>query len=177
MGQARVLSSRVIYTGRVFGVRRDRVIEPGGLRTTRDVVTHHGSVVVLPLFPDGRILLIRQYRHAVGRFLWELVAGRIEPGESPARAARRELLEETGFAALRFRRMMKTYPTPGFVSESMLTYVASGLAPGAAQPEADERITARRFSLKQLEGMMARGTLCDSKSIAAILYLARFGAK
>ena len=177
MAQARVLGSRVIYTGPVFGVRRDRVIEPGGLRATRDVVTHHGSVVVLPLFRDGSILLIRQYRHAVGRFLWELVAGRIEPGESPVRAARRELLEETGFAARSFRRLMKTYPTPGFVSEHMLTYVASGLIAGAAQPEADEHITARRFSLKQLERMMARGTLCDAKSIAAILYLARFGRK
>ena len=172
--RARVLESKIIYTGPVFGVRQDRVIEPGGLRAIRDVVTHFGSVVLLPVFVDGRLLLVRQYRHAVGEFLWELVAGRIEPGESPVKAAQRELLEETGYAARRFRRLLAFYPTPGLVSERMVIYAAEGLTAGAARPEADERIVARRFSLRELEAMMWRGTLRDGKSIAGILYYARF---
>ncbi len=175
--RAKVLESRWIYSGPVFGVRQDRVVEPGGLTATRDVVTHFGSVVLLPVFPDGRLLLVRQYRHAVGRFLWELVAGRIEPGESPLAAARRELLEETGYSARRFRRLLEVFPTPGFVSERMLIYAAEGLTPGTARPEADEHIVGRRFSLRELEAMMRPGSLQDAKSIAGILYYARFCRK
>jgi ADP-ribose pyrophosphatase len=172
--KARVLSSRVMFSGPVFGVRRDRVIEPGGIEVTRDIVTHRGSVVVLPVFPNGDVLMIRQYRHSARRFLWELVAGRIEGGESAVTAARRELLEETGYTARRFIRLFKAYPTPGFVSEVMLLYAAEGLTSGPPQQEADERIQSRRFTAKQIERMMRRGTLCDSKSIAGILYYARF---
>lgn len=174
MKRAKLLSSRRLFRGAVFGVRRDRVVEPGGVRVTRDVVTHPGSVVLLPRFADGRVLLVRQYRHAVGRHLWELVAGRIEPGESPRAAARRELAEETGYAAQRFRKLLDLFPTPGFVSERMIVYAAEGLRAGAAAPEGDERITTRKFSLRELEAMMRRGTLRDAKSIAALLYYARF---
>ena len=172
--RARVLSRRVIYSGRVFGVRRDRVVEPGGVTVTRDVVTHSGSVVLLPVFPDGRILLVRQYRHAVGRSLWELVAGRIEPGERALPAARRELLEETGYTARRFAKLLDVFPTPGFVSEHMLVYLVEGLTPGASRPETDERITARKFTPAELERMMRRSALRDAKSIVGILYYLRF---
>lgn len=173
-GRARVLRSKMMFRGPVFGVRRDGVVEPGGVEVTRDVVTHSGSVVVLPVFSDGSILLIRQYRHAVGCFLWELVAGRMERGESVHAAARRELLEETGYRARRLRKMLDVFPTPGFVSERMVILCAEGLTPGAARPEADERIAVRKFSVRQLEGMMRTGTLRDGKSIAGILYFARF---
>src|SRR5437016_14060835 len=80
---AQALSSTMIYNGPVFGLRRDEVIEPSGVRATREVITHPGSVVVLPVLPDGRILLIRQYRHATRQYLWELVAGRMDPGDTP----------------------------------------------------------------------------------------------
>jgi ADP-ribose pyrophosphatase len=99
---AKVLRSKMIYKGPVFGLRRDDIIEPSGLRVTREVITHPGSVVVLPALPDGRIVMIRQYRHATRQFLWELVAGRIDNGENPRRAAARELIEETGYRAKRF---------------------------------------------------------------------------
>ena len=171
---ARILHSRMIYQGPVFGVRQDRVIEPGGIRATRDVVTHYGSVVLLPVLADRRILLVRQYRHAVGQFLWELVAGRIEPGEPSLGAARRELLEETGYTARRFRKLLDVFPTPGFVSERMIVFAAMGLTPGRARPESDERITTRAYSLRQLERMIRRGTLRDAKSIAGILFFSRF---
>ena len=172
--RAKVLASRVIYAGRVFGVRSERVVEPGGVTVTRDVVTHNGSVVLLPVFPDGRILLVRQYRHAVGKHLWELVAGRIEPSEPPLPAARRELLEETGYTARRFVKLLDVFPTPGYVSERMLVYLVEGLTAGASRPEAYERITSSRFTPAQLERMMRRGVLRDGKSIAGILYYLRF---
>src|SRR3981081_3847617 len=93
---ARIPSTTTVDEGPVFGIRRDEVIEPSGVRTIREVITHPGSVVVLPVLPGGRILLIRQYRHATRQYLWELVAGRMDPGETPRAAAARELIEETG---------------------------------------------------------------------------------
>src|SRR5260370_15782130 len=100
---AQVLSSTTIYEGPVFGIRRDEVIEPSCVRAIREVITHPGSVVVLPVLPDGRILLIRQYRHATRQYLCEVAARRIDPGETPKAAAARELIEETGYRAKRFR--------------------------------------------------------------------------
>ena len=149
--KAKVLDTKIIYSGKVFSVRQDRVIEPGGVEVTRDIVVHRGSVVVLPVFPDGDILLIRQYRHAAGDFLWELVAGRVEEGESRAASARRELLEETGYTARSVKQILEIIPSPGFCTEHMWIFAATGLREGMAQPEEDERITARKFSLAALE--------------------------
>jgi ADP-ribose diphosphatase len=174
LNREHLLSSRTVYTGPVFSVRRDRLIEPGGIRVTRDVVVHPGSVVILPVLPGGRILLVRQYRHSAARFLWELTAGRIEPGESPASAARRELAEETGYTARHFRQLLDLFPSPGFVNEHMVIFAAEGLAPGIARPESDERISLGRFSISRLLGWIHHGRLRDAKSVAAILFYARF---
>jgi ADP-ribose pyrophosphatase len=171
---ARILHSKIIYKGPVFGVRRDEVLEPGGIRTTREVITHPGSVVILPLLPDGRILLVRQYRHATRQFLWELVAGRIERGENPRRAAARELLEETGYRAKRYRLFLDIFPTPGFLEERMYILLAQGLTSGDARPEEDEKIIARVFSRSQLRQMLRRGKLRDAKTIAGLLYYFTF---
>src|SRR5256885_9326193 len=116
---AKILRSEIVYKGPVFGVRRDEVLEPNGVRTIREVITHPGSVVVLPVLPDGRILLIRQYRYATRQYLWELVAGRIDAGESPRKAAARELIEETGYRARKFRIFLDVFPTPGLLEERM----------------------------------------------------------
>jgi len=172
--QAKVLSSNTIYNGLVFGIRRDEVIEPSGVRTTREVITHPGSVVVLPVLPDGRILVIRQYRHAAHQYLWELVAGRIDAGESPRDAAVRELIEETGYRARSFRIFLDVFPTPGFLEERMFILLAEGLTAGEAEPEEDEKIISRSFSFKQLEEMIRTGKLRDAKSIAGILFYLRF---
>lgn len=163
-----------MYQGRVFGVRRDHVIEPQGVDATRDVVTHPGSVVVLPVFTDGRILLIRQFRYATGMFLWELVAGRKDPGESFPHAARRELAEETGYTAKRMRQLMDVFPTPGFVTERMVIFLATGLEAGKARPEEDEKIVQRVFELSEAERWIRAGKIRDAKSVAGILYYARF---
>jgi ADP-ribose pyrophosphatase len=172
--RAQLLKSKVLYTGKVFRLQRDTVIEPGGVRADRDIIVHPGSVVVLPIFEDGRVLLIRQYRHSVGEFLWELVAGRKEPHETPPVAARRELLEETGYTAKRIRKLLRVIPTPGFVNEWMTIYAAEQLSEGAAQPEEDEKITSRIFTLKQIDSMIERGTLHDAKSIVGLLYYMRY---
>ena len=176
-GRAKILKSTVLYTGKVFSVQRDTVIEPGGVQADRDIIVHPGSVVVLPVFDDGRVLLIRQYRHTVGEFLWELVAGRKEPDESPTAGARRELLEETGYSARRLRKLMHIIPTPGFVNEWMWIFAAEGLVEGQAQPEEDEKITPRIFSLKQVDEMIRSGRLRDAKSIAGLLYYMRYVAR
>ena len=168
----RVLSSKTVFQGRVFDVRRDSVIEPGGVRATREIVTHPGSVVVLPVFPDGRILMIRQYRHSVRQYLWELVAGSRDPGESFDTGAHRELLEETGYTARRMRKLLDLFPTPGFVSENMVIFLAEGLKLGKAQPESDERIQLRIFSLSEIEKWIRAGKIRDAKSVAGILYFA-----
>ncbi len=171
---AEILRSEIIYKGPVFGVRRDEVREPGGVRAIREVITHPGSVVVLPVLPDGRILLIRQYRYATRRYLWELVAGRIDHGEGVKQAAARELMEETGYRAKRFRVFLDMFPTPGFLEERMYLLLAEKLTAGEAQPEEDERITAKAFDPAALERMIRRNVLRDAKSIAGLLYYFRF---
>src|SRR5437667_555699 len=172
--KAKVLNSTTIYEGPVFGIRRDEVIEPGGARASREVITHPGSVVVLPVLPDGRILPIRQYRHATRQYLWELVAGRMDPGETPKVAAARELIEETGHRAKRFRVFLDVFPTPGFLEERMFILLAEGLTAGEAEPEEDEKIIPRAYSRKQLDEMIGDGKLRDAKSIAGILYYFRY---
>lgn len=174
--RAKILSSETLFHGRVFDVRRESVREPGGVEATREFVVHNGSVVVLPVFDDGRMLLICQYRHSVGGYLWELVAGRMEAGESPLSGAKRELLEETGYTAGSWEKILDVFPTPGFVSERMVVYVARDLRAGTAHPEADERITARAFSAREMEDWIREGKLRDAKSIAGILYYLRFCA-
>ncbi len=176
-GKAKILKSEVVYEGPVFGVRRDEVLEPGGVRTTREVITHPGSVVVLPVLEDGRVVLIRQYRHATRQYLWELVAGRMEAGETPKRAAARELLEETGYRAKRFSVFLDVFPTPGFLEERMYILLAEGLTAGKARPEEDEKIEARAYSVNELKQMMQRGRLRDAKSLAGILYYVTFMRK
>jgi ADP-ribose pyrophosphatase len=172
--KAKVLSSQTIYDGPVFGIRRDEVIEPSGVRTTREVITHPGSVVVLPVLPDGRILLIQQYRHAAHQYLWELVAGRIDAGESPREAAARELIEETGYRAKSLRVFLYMFPTPGFLEEKMYILLAEGLTAGEAEPEEDEKIVSRAYNRKKLEEMIRTGKLRDAKSVAGILFYFRF---
>jgi ADP-ribose pyrophosphatase len=174
---AQILSSSTVYEGPVFGIRRDEVIEPSGVRAIREVITHPGSVVVLPVLPDGRILLIRQYRHATRQYLLELVAGRMDPGETPKVAAARELLEETGYRAKRLRVFLDVFPTPGFLEERMYILLAEGLTAGKAQPEEDEKIVSHAYNRKQLEEMIRTGKLRDAKSIAGILYYLRFLAR
>lgn len=172
--KAKILKSEVIFEGKSFGVRRDELIEPTGVRTMREVVTHPGSVVVLPVLPDGKIVLVRQYRHAAGQYMWELVAGRMEKGENPKKGAERELIEETGYRAKRFTVFLDVFPTPGFLQERMYLLLAEGLTKGQAQPEEDEKLIVATYSKRQLEEMIRSRKMRDAKSIAGLLFYFRF---
>ena len=172
--KARLVSSRTVYRGPVFWVTTDQVEEPGGVRVRRDVIRHSGSVVVLAVDDSGatpRVLLERQYRHAATDYLWELPAGRIDPGEQELTAARRELLEETGYTAAHWRRILKFYASPGFVAETMSVFLATGLRTGEAQPEEDEVIYKRMVPLPAAVRMVISGTIRDAKTIASVLWL------
>lgn len=172
--KARLISSRTVYRGPVFYVTTDHVEEPGGVKVRRDLIHHSGSVVVLAVEHSGRtprVLLERQYRHAAADYLWELPAGRIDPGEQELKAAQRELIEETGYRAARWRRILKFYATPGFVAETMAVYLATGLRAGTAEPEEDEIIHKRMVPLPAAVKMILSGTIRDAKTISSVLWL------
>lgn len=171
---ARVVSSRVVYRGPVFSVASENVREPSGVTVHRDVVRHSGSVVIMAVDESGpgpRVLLVRQYRHAAKQYLWELCAGRIDPGESERVAAKRELLEETGYSARRWTRILSFYASPGFVDETMSIYLAQDLQSGVAQPEEDEVLDLKFLPLRKALEWVKKGVIRDAKTICGILWL------
>jgi ADP-ribose diphosphatase len=176
--RARVISSRVAYDGPVFRVTTDIVDEPGGVRTRRDVIRHSGSIVILAVddsTAEPRILLEHQYRHAAQSMMWELPAGRIEKDESALAAGRRELLEETGFTARRWKKVLHFYVSPGFLDETMTIYLARDLSAGEAHPEADEKIAVRFFPLSTAREMALNGRIRDAKTLCGIFWLSENG--
>jgi ADP-ribose pyrophosphatase len=170
----RVISSKTSFRGPVFSVMTDEVEEPGNVRARRDVIRHSGSIVVLPVDDFGRtprVLLERQFRYAAGMRMWELPAGRVDPGEKKLAAAKRELIEETGYTASRWERALHFFVSPGFLDETMTVYLARGLKQGKAQPEEDERIAVRFFPLHQAVRMAMTGKIVDAKTIASLLWV------
>jgi len=175
-----VLSSNEVYRGPVSWVTSDRIVEPGGIEVRRDIVRHPGSVVVLAVdetAAEPLVLLELQYRYTVGRRIWELPAGRIDPGETELSGAKRELLEETGFTAKSWKRILKFHASPGFLAETMAVFLARGLKPGIAQPEADEVIDVRFVPLSKALQMIRTGQIGDAKTICGVLWLKQFGEK
>lgn len=171
---AKILSRKVAYRGRVYAVVVDRVREPKGVVALREVIRHHGSVVILAVddsVTPPRVLLERQYRYAADKYLWELPAGHIDPGEPSAKAAKRELLEETGLTAKTWKRALKFYVSPGILDETMEVFVATGLTTGKAQPEDDERIRTRFFSVPEALKMVQDGTIQDAKTLTSLFWL------
>ena len=174
LSRARLVSSRTVYRGPVFWVTTDHVKEPGGVQVRRDLIHHAGSVVVLAVDDSAatpRVLLERQYRHAAGDYLWELPAGRIDPGEQELKAAQRELIEETGYTAVTWKRILRFYASPGFMDETMSVFLATGLRTGKAEPEDDEVISKRLFPLPTAVKMVLSGTIRDGKTISSVLWL------
>ena len=166
---AHILSHRRVYTGHVLSLDVDEIEEPSGVRATREVVRHSGSVVVLAVDGDDRLVLVKQYRYPAGQDLWEIPAGRQDPGESPEAGARRELEEEVGARAAALELLQSFYSSPGFCDEVMHLFRASGLTLVPARPEADEHIEARWVTLGEARAMAERGEVRDAKTLLALL--------
>ena len=175
---AEMLGSETVFEGTLFRVVRDRLIEPGGKLATRDIVRHNGSAVILAVDNtkskrDPWIVVERQYRHAAGRFLWELPAGKLDPGEDPLLGAQRELAEETGYRAKKWKPLVEYYASPGFVSESMKVFLAEGLTAGDTNMDDDEQISFRLVKLSEILKMIEKGAILDGKTLSAVLLYAR----
>jgi ADP-ribose pyrophosphatase len=173
-----MLSSKISYKGPLFSVHTDYVLEPGGVESRRDVIHHSGSVVVLAIDEsenrrDPYVLIEEQYRHAAGQYLLEIPAGRKEPGEKELPAAKRELLEETGFKAKRWTKLVRYYASPGFLGEWMQIYLARDLVAGRAMPEEDEYILLRRIPLSALIKSIDAGKILDGKTLIGVQMLDR----
>lgn len=166
----RIHSSKVVYQGKVFRLERARITEPGGVTALREVIRHPGSVVVLAFLPDGRLPMVRQFRYPTGRYLWELVAGAMEPGESPVEAARRELLEETGYRARTLKPLLDFYSSPGFLEERMVLVEARDLTQSKARPDPDERIRVGRFTISEIKRKLAHKKILDAKTLVGLLW-------
>lgn len=170
-----VISSKLVYKGPVFRAFTDYVRE-GDYTGRRDVIRHPGSVVILAVDDTGlepQVLLCRQYRYPADRYLWELPAGRVDPGEKLLSAAKRELLEETGVTAKSWKKALRFYASPGFLDETMNIFLARGLTLGEAQPEEYEQISIRWFPLKQALAMADKGLIPDAKTMLALYWLLR----
>jgi len=169
----KLISSEEKLRTSIFRVTEDRAVDPDGFEIRRAIVQHGGSAVMLPFDQKKRVLLVRQYRLPARGFLWELPAGRLDPGETPLKAARRELEEETGYRARRWMKLVSFYPSPGFLSERMTIFTATGLTPGEPHNMDDERIEMRWFSRREVEAMIVDGRILDGKTIIGILLWSR----
>jgi len=173
-----LLSSEVVYQGKLFRVLHDKLIEPGGKKSERDVIRHNGSVVILAIDKtkskkDPWIVMERQYRHAAKQYLWELPAGKLDAGEEALVGAQRELEEETGYRAKKWKPLVEYYGSPGFLGESMKVFQAEGLLAGDAHPEEDEEIEFRLVKLSEIVKMIEKGAIKDGKTLCSVLLYAR----
>ena len=180
--RAQLVSSVVVYQGPLFRVQHDKLIEPGGHANERDVIRHNGSVVILALDnsksrKDPWMVIERQYRHAANQYLWELPAGKLDPGEDALAGAKRELAEETGYSAKKWKPLVEYYASPGFLGESMKVFLAEGLIAGDARPEEDERIEFRLVRLSEVVKMIEKGAILDGKTLTSVLLYERLKSK
>jgi len=163
------IGQRDIYQGKILNVRIDRVREDG-IEYDREIVAHNGSAVVVPVFEDGTVALVRQYRHAAGEYLLEIPAGSLEKGEDPKLGAARELEEEIGVVADSIEKLAEFYVSPGFLSELMHVFVATGLTEVGQKLEYDELLTVERYSFDSLLKMIRNGEIRDAKTICGVLF-------
>jgi ADP-ribose pyrophosphatase len=168
MGSARRLTTRRVYDGHVLALDVDEVEEPGAVHATREVVRHRGSVGILAITDSDEVVLVRQYRYPVDAALLEIPAGRLDPGETPLTAARRELEEETGLSPERLEPLLTYFTSPGFCDEVLHLFRATHLRPVPARPDQDERIDVARCPFREIGPMVARGELRDAKTVLAL---------
>jgi ADP-ribose pyrophosphatase len=174
----KTLSSKELIRTPIFYVTQDVALDPDGFEIKRAIVQHPGSAVVMPVDEKKRVLLVRQYRLPALKYLWELPAGRVDAGETPLQAARRELAEETGYRARKFEKLAVFFPSPGFLAEKMTIYIAHGLTEGKKTPMEDERIQTRWFTAKEIDGLIRSYKIIDAKTQIGFLKWKRyFGGK
>jgi len=161
----KLISSVEKYKNKLFSVSEEHAVDPSGFEIRRAIVHHVGSAVMMAVDDRKRILLVRQYRMPARKMLWELPAGKLDPGESALRAAKRELMEETGYRAKKWKKLVMFYPSPGYVGETMTIFLATGLTAGAATPMDDERIESRWFTGKEIEAGIRSGKIVDGKTM------------
>ena len=162
-----------VFEGKIFTVQIETLTLPKGHELKAEVIRHPGSVVIIPVSDDGRIILVRQYRAPLGRWAWELPAGSLKPGEDIDKAARRECHEEIGLVPGRLEKLGSFYPTPGYCDEEMNFFRASALREAsadedAAQPDEDEDIEAKAFTIEELRKMIAGGEIIDLKTVGGL---------
>jgi ADP-ribose pyrophosphatase len=168
LAEEETLSSRMVYEGRAVKLRVDTVRMPGGRQTTREIVEHSDCVAIIAVDDEDNILLVEQFRKSVEKELLEIPAGGIEPGETPEDCVRREMREETGFLPRRLERLGGFYSTPGYCTEYLYLYLATGLVPSPLQAEDSESISLVRVPLSEIPALIASGSVCDAKSIAGL---------
>jgi ADP-ribose pyrophosphatase len=162
------LSEQEVYRGRFLIYNIDKVLLPNGKQAEREVIKHPGAVAVIPVLPDGRIVLVRQYRYAVRALLYELPAGKLDKGEDPSVCAVRELAEETGFTAKKWQKLSSIVTAPGFCDETIHIYLAEDLQPGPQHPDEDEFLECGAFSPGDIKDMVLSGLICDAKTLAGL---------
>lgn len=164
-----LLQSEILFQGRAFGIRRDHLKTPSGRVAKYDIIEHHGSVILVPIDAAGNVHFVRQYRHAAGGELLELPAGTLEPGEEPTECARREIREEIGMAASSLREIGSFYLVPGYSTEYMHVFLATGLQENPLPPDTDEYLSVEKIPFIQALAMARKGEIPDAKSLAALL--------
>lgn len=170
----KLISRKVVFSGRVFKTIVDEVEYDSGRKTIREVAEHPGGAVVLPLLDDGRIVFVHQKRYPMNSFLYELPAGKLEPDEVPELCAERELKEETGYSAERIEKLTAIYTSPGFCTEKLYIYLATGLHDGQQSlEEGEEELTIERIHYEKAFEMVYSGEIVDAKTIAGLFFLER----
>jgi ADP-ribose pyrophosphatase len=170
----KLISSVQKFKSSIFRVTYDKAIDPDGFEIKRAIVQHSGSAVMMPVDEKGRILLVKQYRLPARQYLWEVPAGRLDPGETVLQAAKRELREETGLKAGKWTKLASFYVSPGFLSEKMTIYAAEHLTAGEQEPMEDERIEMRWFTQAEIDRLIEEQKLLDAKTMVAFLTWKRY---
>jgi len=174
-----LLSSRRLYTGRVLNLDLDTVRFPDGSVGELEMIRHPGASAVVPFVDDPRannpgVIMIRQFRHAAGSYVWEIPAGRLEPGEAPEACARRELEEEAGMRAASLERLTTIFTTPGFTDERIHLFLATGLTESTARREADEFVEVRELPWSDIMRLARQGEIADGKTLISLLFVESF---
>jgi ADP-ribose pyrophosphatase len=170
----KTISSQELIRTPIFYVTMDHALDPDGFEIKRAIVQHPGSAVVMPVDSKKRVLLVRQYRLPAQKYLWELPAGRVDPGETPLQAAKRELREETGCRAKKFIKLAEFFPSPGFLAEKMTIYLAKDITVGESTPMEDERIETRWFTASEIDKLIQSGKILDAKTMIGFLRWQRY---